>query len=374
MDKQVNVIILGGGPAGAACGIALQRQGVANCIIDKAVFPRPKTCGGMVTEKTYRLLRPIFDDDEARLAGLFCRTETEVAAFDNTTLLAHCQPELPLRLADRFHFDNELVRRYRELGGTLFEGQREYTIDYDGRAVTLEDGSRIAYRYLVFADGALSRAHRDFGIRRELSFCVETFLPGDALETRGGEIHFGVLADGYLWVFPYGDRVCVGLGCTYEKGFPYRETLAGFLRETGVSPEGQDVRGAFVPCGWTAPQDRLPDNVLLIGDAGGFVDPIYGEGLYFALLSGRMAAEALAADDPKRTFLRNMQPAYQIIRNGKKLQPFLFSPLMRKGFINRLRGRNGFLKYYCDHQMSVYAFDHNKAKIMTAYRRQKKGK
>ncbi len=376
MDRQVHTAVIGGGPAGAACGVALQRQGISNCIIDRAVFPRPKTCGGLMTEKTWQLLRAVFDGDEARPAELICNTVSKVTLFGGMTPLVSADVDLPLRLTDRFRLDHGLIRRYQELGGALLEGQRQYAIDYDSRVITLENGDAVSYRYLVFADGAMSRAHRDFGVRPErMGFCVETFLPGDALEPMGIEIRFDSFgAPGYLWVFPYGDRICVGLGSRYQKGFPYREELETALEAMGVSARDLEIRGAFLPCGWLAPQERFPDSVLLIGDAGGFVDPIYGEGLYFALLSGRTAGEAMAAEEPKEAFLKEMQPACRIIRNGNRLQPLLYSPLVRKGFINKIRGRSGFLKFYCDRQLSAYQYDHVKARIISAYRQEKKSR
>ena len=220
------------------------QKGLSVCLIDKAVFPRPKTCAGLVTEKTYRLVRALFGEQDPD--GLFCDTVSEITLFGKTAPLAHTGIGIPFRMADRTVFDNGLVERCRQLGGILLEGQLDYAIDYDRHVITLADGGVVWYDYLVFADGALSRAHRDFGLSRTpLAFCVETFVPSGAMETAGVEIHFGRMPLGYLWVFPHGDRVCVGLVNRFSKAFPYRKLLEDFLKEWGVDPAPPEGPGCF---------------------------------------------------------------------------------------------------------------------------------
>ena len=128
MKHEYEAIVIGAGPAGAACGITLQKSKVSNCVIDKAVFPRSKTCAGLVTGKTYKLIEELFDnkiDD-----GIFCAVSSEIRLFSRTELLTAAPITNPVRLVNRIDFDNALVKRYLELGGKLFEGERGYTIDY----------------------------------------------------------------------------------------------------------------------------------------------------------------------------------------------------------------------------------------------------
>ena len=74
MDKFYDVVIIGAGPAGMGCAVELMKNGVSPCVIDKAVFPRKKTCAGLVTGKTYKLIEGIFDGMDTD--GLFCFTST----------------------------------------------------------------------------------------------------------------------------------------------------------------------------------------------------------------------------------------------------------------------------------------------------------
>ena len=199
---------------------------------------------------------------------------------------------------------------------------------------------------------------------------VEAYLPRAVLPAEGLELYLGVVPAGYLWVFPHSDRVCVGLiNQQHEEAFPYRQTLELFLLDQGVPTGDLQYKGAFVPYGKPVSQAKTPDNVLLVGDAGGFVDPIYGEGLYLALLSGMTAGRALSAQAPKQAFLKNMQPAIRMIQSGSRLQSILFVPAVQKRLMGKIQGRNRFLKYYCDHQVSDYQYKHTDVRIVRDYKK-----
>ena len=373
-EHIVDVAILGGGPAGASCGIALRQRGVEACIIDKARFPRNKACAGLVTEKTLRLLEPLVESRPQGTEGLFCDVTSDVSIFNRRERLAHASCEVPYHLAYRREFDSEMVDVYRGLGGLILEGRTPERIDYERRRIYLDGGDTVTYRWLVFADGALSQAHRDFSLERAHdAFCIEAFVAREACDTSEIEMYLGYVDAGYTWVFPHGQRTCVGLINRCEEGYPYREKFDEFLRERGVATEGLRVRGAFVPYGRTVSQDKTPDNVLLVGDAGGFVDPIFGEGLYMALLSGTSAAEALCGLAPKRSFLKAMRPASKMIDSGRKLQSTIFAPAFAERLPDKIRGRDGFLRFYCDEQVSRYHYRYMDPRIVLDYKRGKRG-
>ena len=122
MKHEYEAIVIGAGPAGAACGITLQKSGITNCVIDKAVFPRSKTCAGLVTGKTYKLIEQLFDNEVDD--GIFCAVSSEVRLFSKTELLTAAPITKPVRLVNRIDFDNALVKRYLQLGGHLFQGEQ----------------------------------------------------------------------------------------------------------------------------------------------------------------------------------------------------------------------------------------------------------
>ena len=362
-----------------ACGITLQRQGIENCVIDKSKFPRNKTCAGLVTSKTRGQLSLLLECDEGSLSPLFDNVADKITLYYKQNLIASSLIDKKMCLVKRIDFDNRLVEVYKSLGGTLLDGQTNYVIDYENCSLTLSDGNVIRFQNIIFADGALSRAHKDFGLKVNPVFCMEVFLEKNAIEFENGnsghdeiEVHFGYTGLGYLWVFPYSDKIGAGFVSTSFKTDSYKGLLIKFLRERGCSIPDKELRflGAYVPIS-LADQNKTPDNVIMIGDSGGFVDPIYYEGLYMALLSGRMAGEAISDSNPnskpKQEFLSRMSRAVKMIESGKKASKIISSPFLQRITLNRVAGKKGFLKFYCDTQLSEYNYLHNDTKIITDY-------
>lgn len=374
MNYDVTAAVIGGGPAGISCAISLQKQGTSNCVIEKARFPRNKTCAGLVTVKTYELLKKLCGGDGEALSSMFCHSANKVAFYDRNRLLSETETGLEFRLAERTVLDSSLADLYKSAGGILLEGQRDYITDYDNNIIMLRDGSTVRYQYLLFADGALSRAHKDFALKPEnLGFSIETFIPGEMLQRTAIQMHFGYIDNGYIWLFPYGDRMGAGVISTYGEDKPYLQILKDYINELGVPADSLSYRGAFVPFGKAVDQKTLPDNILLAGDAGGFADPIYGEGLYMALFTGMQAAASLSERYPKEAFLKSAGPAYQMIRSGYRLQKLLNRPAMAGVFPGKLEGKSGFVKFYCDSQVSSYRYGHmDILRLVKDYKKQKK--
>lgn len=372
MIYDKDTVVIGGGPAGAACAITLQKAGVSSLILEQRAFPRHKTCGGLMTEKTVRLLKALLD--EAEIPAVFCDQSRTVELHGRDGRLTRSEVERPLRSVRRVTFDNALIERYRALGGTVLENRRRYKIDPAGKRITLENGDVIAYKHLVAADGALSRTRRVLGVKQPtLGFCLEVYVPKRELpQVDAVQIHFGVVPRGYLWVFPSGEDLCIGLGGVYQKGTAYRAILRKFLTARGLDPAAYQLFGAFVPIGKPVSQKNVPESSMLIGDAGGFVDPMYGEGLYFALSTGIAAAEAIAAGGGKTAFLENAAPLSDMIREGVRVQKVFFTAPALRLFERKIKGKNGFVRKYCDDQLSTYNYSY--AELIALYRDYEQGK
>ena len=377
MEQVVDTVIIGGGPAGISCAIRLQKAGVPNLVIEKKQFPREKTCGGMVTEKTVQLLLKNLDLSSAdELQPAFCDESTTVKLYCKNELLTLSQVSKPFRFVKRAVLDAYLANEYQKRGGRLMENTVCESVDVANHALRLSNGDTVAFRHLVVADGALSETGKMLGCRNpKLGFCVETDLPKtDLPDFEGVGIYFGVVKKGYAWAFPSGEDFCIGLGGVYQKGIPYNKLLDQFLLSFGIDPQNCPKRGAFVPYGKPTKQPRGLDDVILVGDAGGFVDPIYGEGLYFAAATGTEAANAILENPEK------LRPAYRkrtarlekTIRQGNRLQTFFFNPAVQKLFQKVIRNKNAFVGFYCDHQISEYNYSY--AQLWKLYRAYKKGK
>jgi len=352
-----DTVIIGAGPAGMGCAIPLQKKNASVCVIDKAVFPRSKTCAGLVTGKTYRLIDALFDgkvpDD------LFCFISDEVRLYRRTRLLVSAPLEHSVRLVNRGHFDNALVEEYKRLGGLIREGEVGLRVDAEKDCVILKNGDVIHYRYLLFADGALSLSRRMLKVdKSKLAFGIEAYLPAEKLDTKSVDLYFDYLDSGYVWVFPHGDTVCVGAADLYSGKTDYRALLDRVLGDLGVSCDGVKVIGAFLPYGTVIPQEKLRENILLLGDAGGFTDPISGEGLYMALQSGAYAAGALDTDLPKKTYLESMKPIIRIVNDGRKVQKTFYSPMIQKIFLKKVEGKSDLVAHFFEQMVEDYRYEY----------------
>jgi flavin-dependent dehydrogenase len=160
---------------------------------------------------------------------------------------------------------------------------------------------------LVGADGANGVVARaaglDAGIVRGVA--LEGNVPWEQLGrdryTSTAVIEFGAPAGGYGWLFPKRDHANLGVGGWAQEGPRLRAHLARLARAYGVDPDAiTDVRGHRLPMRRVGASTPARDNVLLVGDAAGLVDPLSGDGMYEAFTSARLAAEAILAADPAR--------------------------------------------------------------------------
>lgn len=357
MNHQYDTVIIGAGPAGMGCATTLQKKKQQVCVIDKAVFPRNKTCAGLVTSKTHRLIESLFDGED--VSGLFCCTASTVKLYRKTQLLARAPIQNSANLVNRIDFDNALVERYKALGGLIMEGERITRVDYANNCVVLSNGDMIGYRHIIFADGALSLSHRQLKVdKRKLAFGIEAYVPSAQFSTDSVDLYFDCIDNGYLWVFPHGETVCIGVAGMYDKNVDYKKIISDFLISVGVDPKIQQYTGAFLPYGYVIPQEKLPQNVMLVGDAGGFTDPISGEGLYMALKTGMLAAASLSSATPKRTYLESLKPIVSIVSDGYSVQRIFFSSAVQKLFLNKAKGKNELVSYFYDNMVDDYNYDY----------------
>ena len=142
----------------------------------------------------------------------------------------------------------------------------------------------------------------------------------------------------------------------------------------GIAPEECTLKGAFVPYGYVTDQRSGPDNIVLAGDAGGFVDPIYGEGIFFAVSSGMEAAKARLDPDGnlRLNFSKRMEPYVKIIKQGTFLQKMFFGKPINSFFMKKIQEKNSFLRFYSDNQISEYNYQYSK--IIGLYRDYKREK
>lgn len=377
MSEQDNIrqdfeaVVIGAGPAGVSCAKTLQKNGISNCIIEKKQFPRNKTCGGLVSNKTISVLEEIFPKVSERLDDVALERTSKVSLVNREESSADFAVKYDFYVVERKTFDNCLLEEYKSLDGIVFENETDYSIDFSKNNIVLSDGRTIKYKYLVFADGANSTVHKFFNIKRKsMGIGVEAYIPKQDKDFSKIIIDFGNIKNGYAWIFPAGDNVCIGLGEKYNQKDDYVGKLKEYLITFGASSEDIKIKGAFLPYGKTFSQKKTPENVLLIGDAAGFTDPIYGEGLYFAILSGKIAAESINSEYPKKEYLKNTSYIRKQISQGRRAYKLIFTGLSRRILSRLIKRNSGFLKYYCETQVCNY--DHYHMQLFKIWRDYKK--
>ncbi|MBU1249455.1 MAG: geranylgeranyl reductase family protein [Proteobacteria bacterium] len=305
MTSSFDAIIAGGGPAGAAAARVLAGRGYRVAVVDRAVFPRKKLCGGLLTWKTVRVLEAVFGLDETALReqGLVDYEADSYALLHRGRVFSRDQGFHPFLLVDRSRFDAHLLGLAQEAGAEVMQGVgAAHCIPAEG-VVATTDGRELTGRFIIGADGANSRLRRALGVDRRrwyagLARAVEFHvdrgdMPEGYRDLTEPELHVGYNRAGYAWVFPGRDRLCIGMCGLEEAGGACRTHFAEFLNQLGLDPEAQEIHGHPLPYGnWLA--NPCAGKLLLAGDAAGFVEPLLGEGIFYALMTGRYAAESIA--------------------------------------------------------------------------------
>jgi geranylgeranyl reductase family protein len=315
-----DVTVVGAGPAGSATAIELARAGLDVTLVDKATFPRDKTCGDGLTTPALRLLDRLGLEPKALPSWRFIR-DVVVRTPDgcNTLMGLPGGPEGEhVAVVRRLELDAALVDLARRSGVRVLEGVAVAGVctDADHTVITTQDGEQFSSPYLVAADGVWS------SVRKMLSPASPTpylgtwhafrqYVAGAAAQELWVLFEADLLP-GYAWSFPLGDgSVNIGYGILRRPGLTTgtmrqhwdelwsRPHLAALV-EGGHAQE--PPRSWPIPGGVDAVELTIGSRVLFVGDAARAADTFTGEGIAQALETGMLAAQAIVAAGPHRPF------------------------------------------------------------------------
>jgi geranylgeranyl reductase family protein len=359
------VLVVGAGPAGATAARALALNGVPVQLIDRSAFPRNKPCGGGISARALQRF-PYLAPQLGRIAThILSRLHLEGPDGASTIVYSRQPAALMIR---RVEFDALLVSLAVEAGAELVTGVDivQAAMNAERVELTARDGRRWTAPIVIAADGVHSVIARRLGLNRgwaphavALDMMEET--PRSALRDIDPStlwVAYGYNPDGhsersdagsarqpapegYAYIFPKRDHVNIGIGyvLSYYRGAvdkaPYdlqRDFIAK-LRSRGVVT-GESVRRNFtpfhIPVGGPLSEPGR-GRVLLAGDAGGFVNAFTAEGIYYAMVTGELAARAvIETPDPPAGLARRYRRACRAeigseLRDAVLIQKYLFA-------------------------------------------------
>lgn len=316
--QRYDVVISGAGLAGCSAALSLARQGLRVALLDKACFPREKICGDGVTAASTELL------EEMGVLEMLRQRPGSLTEFRGATFVSPGGTVVQGRILRNGHLsgssyviprmvlDDSLVSRVKEHSSITFLDKTTVTglvMDGDRARGVATSAGEFCGRIIIAADGAYSPIAKQLDLwnrdKRQQGFAMRAWFSG--VEGLGDSIELcydKAMLPGYGWIFPAGGQranVGVFLLPRFTDQRSTKRLFESFVKENAFAAarlknavmEPGTLKSWPLPFGSFAGR-RGRGNVLLVGDAGSFIDPLTGEGIYYALKTGRYAAEAVA--------------------------------------------------------------------------------
>jgi geranylgeranyl reductase family protein len=335
LPLKYDIVIVAGGPAGSTAGYLLSKSGLKVLIIDKAAFPRKKLCAGLITHKTVKLLERVFGETVSSLK------EQDIINYESNRYEVFCRNKLitgrdiaiPFRFTDRERYDHFLLNKAKEAGADVVEGDgvAVRSLNVLKNTISTESGKEFSADFFIGADGVNSRIRRSFLVElfgREdwtggLAAAHEVFVSRESVKKQINHpvLFFDYIDDGYAWIFPNRDRLKIGM-CGLNKGNrkDILKGFRGFLSEVmKADADKEKIHSYVLPYGSFLPTPFFK-NVMLVGDAAGFADPLIGEGVFFAQRSAELASQAIVEANQGRGALQRPPASMQQQITSRYLQ------------------------------------------------------
>ncbi len=313
-----DVLIAGGGPAGSALAFHLSRAGIKTAVAEAGKFPRDKVCGDGVSPIAMRELQllgitetPTFRQaNEINEVGLYIKEDKAIVEL-------HKPDDMPYhaRIIPRMELDTLIYEAAKRAGATFFEQSRvvDYTISKEKVVTTIRNGKsnlNLSSGVIIGADGGRSLVARKLrGAKPDIAFQLlglRAYYEGVNGPRNRVDIYFSEENfPGIYWAFPFGKAGAnIGMAMVY-KTYPQQASQVTRIFETHLRENtalktriGQGTLNGKIE-GWPISiyDPRSPvvsDRLMLVGEAAGLINPLSGDGIQYALLSARWAADCLA--------------------------------------------------------------------------------
>lgn len=314
--KKYDVIIIGAGIAGITFGYLMKMKNKKVLIIEKSkISNKDKLCGGLLTKKSYNLLKSIFNINSTKLNF---NKSTKCIINNNNNII---DIDLEIYSIYRKELDNYILNEYLNIGGELIDETQYQKLNLDNNSIEINQ-EEYKYNFLVGADGIFSSLRKEItGRNQDRNFAMELL---DEKKDKNLEIFFFDNFKGYGWIIPNIKNNMIGIG-NVNKVTKIEDNFNAYLKNLNIKNE--NIRGAFLPTGDDIYLNYK--NVFFIGDSAGLISPITGEGIYYALMSAKILSENLNNNysNKMKKILKEIkrENLYKKYVYNDKIRNFLFS-------------------------------------------------
>lgn len=290
-----DIIVIGGGPAGSSAARKASSLDLKTLLIEKENFPRYKPCAGAVSDAALSYLDfqipPTLIEKEMRGVRV---------VYEKQRVLRYASRRIGI-LVDRKTFDGFLLEMADESGTEVIMGEKaiQFAQEQDKvRVVT--DKEEYEGQYLILAEGAQGNLQYELKDRPKKKEYALSLVAEIAEEDAGIkeyfddiiEVHTGLLRMGFGWVFPHKGYYSAGIAGIAKYLDDPKKKMREFMESVGFS-DGYSIQSHVIPAGGFN-RNLTDSRVILTGDAAGFVDSFYGEGISYAIRSGQIASETIS--------------------------------------------------------------------------------
>jgi len=319
---DADVIVSGSGPGGSTAAAILAKQGLNVLLVDKAKFPRPKVCGDGIPPAALGLLNELSVGEKISASNPNEITKGTIVSPKKKSITLDIKLQEKFYIFPRFIFDKILHDHALECGAHFVQAKVKAPILEGNKVVgvqVLENGVTKEYlsKLVIAADGVNSKIssvlRKDKQAKEHQSITLRGYLSGFDIQKNIIEGHsLQEIFPGYLWIFPIGeDKINIGLGMRMDmyqmREISLKKILDDFLKRPEIKDrlsanwELTELSGSTQKLASQYPIQRVYNGAILVGDAGAWVAPLTGGGIYNAIFTGKTAAgvciEALKKND-----------------------------------------------------------------------------